>query len=497
MNSGKRIVKHKPVFKLAHLLSPLVFIAGLLCDKYFHLSENEILFTSIGIAVWVISWWILEPIPIIFTSLLPLLLLPLTGILSFKVALSFYHSNIILLFLGGFLIGYGVEKWGLHERIALSILKKSGSSTRQIVWGIMLSAYLVSMWISNTATAIMLLPIAMSVFKIVDEIMGREKAKVIGLFLMLSIAYGANIGGCATIIGTPPNLVFRDMMQRQYGYAPDFFEWMLIGVPFSFLFLWVSYKLITSFLFQNQISVLPGIKEFIDSKFIELGSISKAQKRIFIIFCFTASGWILSGFINRFLASEEIGFKLTDEGIALFFAATCFLIPSGMKRESQPSISMLLSVKDFKKIAWYILFLFGGGMSMAKGLEQSGFVDWVGSVSQLVPLHQWWLIVLIFIVLAVFMTEFMSNVALTSIITPLVFAVSVNFGLEHPFIMGIPVTLAASLAFMMPISTPPNAVAFSSRLIPIKDMVKTGIWLNLLAVLFLIMVSQILKYIYA
>jgi sodium-dependent dicarboxylate transporter 2/3/5 len=498
------------------LVGPFAFLLLLVYD--FGFSQKAGLLSALGVCIWVISWWIQQVVPIIITSILPLFLLSLTGITDFLPALQNYFSPVIQLFFGGFLLGLSLEKWKLHEKLALYILTKSGKNPRALILGIMLAAYFISMWISNTATAIMMLPIAVSIFKIVDELCERSLSKKIAYASLLGIAYGANIGGTATIIGTPPNIVLKGYLDKTFGFSPSFLEWMVVGLPFSLVMLYCSYLVFSRFLFVLPKQPIEGIMPFIHARKLQLGSMQTSQKRALLIFGSAAFFWIFSQPVNvilmkiqllmplgvlnffvwihqyfPFIISSDQGFvQLSDAGIALFFATLAFFIKS-----KSPISSFILTYKELPKVSWSILVMFGGGMTLAKGLSNTGFLELIGNWSSVFPNNAWFAASVFFVLLGVFLTELMSNVALTTIIIPIVFVVSAAFGLQNPLIMAIPVTLAASLAFMMPISTPPNAVVFSSKLLPLNLMIKAGFWLNLIAVLILSLLTLILYAFYA
>jgi len=474
------------------LVGPSLFLISLVLDNWIFSDNASGIYTALGITAWVLIWWTQQIVPIIITSVLPLLLFSFTGIIPFLNGLQNYYSPIIMLFLGGFLLGLMLEKWRLHEKLAIYILQKSGNSPTSVVLGMMLASYFISMWISNTATAIMMLPIAISIFKTIDSLCDREISRKIVIASLLGIAYGANIGGTATLIGTPPNIVLKDQMERQFGNSPDFLEWMLIGLPFSFIFLAIVYFVFVKMIFKIPKVKLEGISEFVIKQKLLLGKTNVAQKRSMWVFGGAAFCWITAQGINFLLEKSNSTFSLTDHGVAIFFASLAFVIPSGSKLGKS-----LLSYRELPKVSWPILVMFGGGMTLAKGLQISGVIDLIGMFANKLPENAWILALVFFIIVSVFLTELMSNVALITILLPITFVVSKAFGIEDPLIMAVPVTIGASLAFMMPIATPPNAVVFSSKLLPIKTMIATGFWLNVLAIVCLFLLSLLLNLIYA
>lgn len=472
------------------LLGPFVFLIVFLISFFF--PTHASLISVIGFAFWIIYWWTTESIAIAVTSFLPLFILPFLGLSSFQEILSNYYSSIILLFWGGFVLGLSLEKYKIHEIIALEILKRAGKTPAGVIGGVMFASFFISMWISNTATAIMMLPIAVSIFSLVDELSPREVSKKIAIGSMLGIAYGANIGGIATIIGTPPNMVLKSFLEERFGYSPDFLEWMLVGLPFSLILIWLANKLFTRVLFVLPAKPIQGLEEFIDSRKRDIGPLSKVQFRSMFIFVSAAFCWIFQGPINFILNHLQIDFKLSDTGIAVFFALLTFVIPQGRPWRT----GGLMHWKDMKKIAWPILFMFGGGMSLALGLEKAGFVQFIQDSSSSIPIAYWAMVAIFLILISVFATEIMSNVALITILIPVVVAISASFGITNPLVLGIPVTFGSSLAFMLPISTPPNAVVYSSKLVSLKTMVKTGFWLNVVSIVLLTLLFFLLKLIY-
>ena len=489
MNKPSKHITKERILK--SLIGPSLFLFSLLLDNgLFHTNTSGI-YTALGITAWVLVWWTQQNVPIIITSILPLILFSLTGIIPLLSGLQNYYSPIIMLFLGGFLLGLMLEKWKLHEKLAIYILQKSGNSPSSVVLGMMLASYFISMWISNTATAIMMLPIAISIFKTIDSLCEREISRKIVIASLLGIAYGANIGGTATLIGTPPNIVLKDQMQRQFGNSPDFLEWMLIGLPFSLIFLAIVYFVFVKLIFKIPKVKLEGISEFVIKQKLLLGKTNIAQKRSMWIFGGAAFCWITAQGVNHLLSLYNSSYSLTDHGIAIFFASLAFVIPSGSMLGKS-----LLSYKELPKVSWPILVMFGGGMTLAKGLQVSGVIDLIGVFANKLPENAWIIALVFFIIISVFLTELMSNVALITILLPITFVVSKAFGIEEPLIMAMPVTIGASLAFMMPIATPPNAVVFSSKMLPINTMMTTGFWLNIIAVVCLFLLSLLLNQIY-
>lgn len=435
------------------------------------LGFTEPIYSVVGLAIWMIVWWVTEAVPIPVTALLPIVVLPLAGIFTVSQATAPYASPIIFLFMGGFLIALGLERHGLHLRLALNLLKITGSSGNGIILGFMIASALLSMWISNTATAVMMLPIASSVVGLLSSRQGLNKN--FALALMLSIAYSANIGGTITLIGTPPNVVMAGYLNQLLDYQMGFAEWLMIGIPSGLLLLTITYFLLTRVLFANNIKNIEGSTELITSELKKLGKISREEKLVIIVFLTTAVGWIFKPQINQIIGQP----LLTDHITAMIGGILMFSMPVSLKDKTY-----LMQWEDTSKLPWGILLLFGGGMALANALAEVGIIEMIGefvsSITQVQPL----VFILAVTLIVLLMTEVMSNVALVTILIPVIIGVANGINL-NPLLLVIPATLASSCAFMMPISTPPNAIVFSSGHISMKDMMKAGIWLNLISVL--------------
>lgn len=474
------------------VVGPMLALLVLGLHWLFPLSDFPILLPVIAVVAWMVTWWVQKPVNIAWTSLLPLLVFPLMGILPFAVVFKSYFSDIILLFLGGFLMGLMLEKWHLHEKLAFFIIQKSGSSMRSLVLGLMLASYLISMWISNTATAIMMMPIALSVFKAYDTILESRLSQRVKIAGLLGVAYGANIGGIATLVGTPPNIVLKGFLQQQ-GVSLGFMEWAQFGIPFSLLFLLGTYFITTRFLFVLPTDTTHPIdfRTVFKNNPLETG-LTIAQKRALLLFGSAAFLWITGQLWNNLFEQLHISFSFTDSGIALSIALIAFLLPSDKWNSKR-----LIGLSELPSVSWSILFMFGGGMAMAKGLQEAGFVTLISKFTHDLPPSAWLFAALFFVLVCVFLTELMSNVALITIVLPVILAVSTSLQMQSPLVMAIPATIASSLAFMMPIATPPNAIVFASGSLALHDMMKAGFWLNILAVLSLFLLILILFAVYA
>lgn len=471
----------KTILKYSALvLGPLLFLIIQIANPQFWFPE--IGWDVFSIALWMIVWWIFEAIPIFATALLPMVLFPSTKVFNLVDATSPYASPIIFLFMGGFMLALAMEKHQLHRRIALNLIRLTGTNANGIILGFMLATAVLSMWISNTATAVMMLPIALSVVKLLEAhentFSGFNRFKTA---LFLGIAYSANVGGMATIIGTPPNVVLVGLVKSILGKEISFVSWLIIGIPTVAIMLIVIYQMLTKVLFRHGITKIEKAELFIGQELKQLGNWSKEEKWVALIFSITALCWIFKSQINSLLGIEI----LNDTVTAMSGGLATFLIPLNK------SGKMLMNWEDMKNLPWGILILFGGGMALAKAMETAGFVDMIGeAISQYenIPL---WLLLLILTALALFLTEVMSNVALTTIAIPMVLSIAKGLDVD-PLLLAIPVAMATSCAFMMPISTPPNAIVFSSGYISIKQMVRAGILLNILAVIVLIVAGYFL-----
>ena len=464
--------------KFGLFLGAISFIALLLIGDFD--TANPQLNTMAAIAVLMAILWVTESIPLAATSLIPLIFFPITGILSAEEIASSYINSIIFLFLGGFLIAIAMEEWELHKRIALKIIMFFGGSPRSIIIGFMASGAFLSMWISNTATALMLLPIGIAVIHKLESEFGKEKASNFTVPLLLSIAYACSVGGVATLIGTPPNLVLVKMLSVLFPEAPEisFGSWIFLGLPVSLLMLAIVAIFLTKVLFKFDKNVKLE-KEFIRDEYRKLGKFSFEEKVVSIVFITTALLWIfrsnivfgsitIPGWSELLPASEFIN----DGTVAITMAFILFLIPAKSEKKS------LLDGTAFNKVPWGIILLFGGGFALAKGFSSTGLSDFIGyqlsGLSAIPPIF----IIMITALLVTFLTELTSNTALTQTILPIVASVSVTLGL-NPLLLMFTTTLSASMAFMLPVATPPNTIIFAAGKIKTSEMAKTGLVLNL------------------
>lgn len=437
----------------------------------------------LAMAFLMVCWWVAEALPMAVVALLPLVFFPLLGILPIDQVALAYANPIIFLFLGGFMISLAIEKWELHRRIALSVIRLTGSSGNRIILGFILSTGLLSMWLSNTATTMMMFPIASSVIAVLHgHHQGHPGLRHFSLSLMLVIAYAANFGGVATLIGTPPNVAFAAFVFKHYEREIPFSDWLMVGFPIAITLLLILYWILTGLLYPNKIEKSADAAQWVQNELKKLGPMKKAQKRTAIIFLLTALGWMAKGFVNKYLP-----FPMDDTMVALAGGFALFFTPSGEKRDGL--VEPLLSWSDTDKLAWGILLLFGGGMVLANALEKSGLMTELGLVIAQFACNRISLLLLVIILVSIFLSEFMSNVAQVIVLAPVISAMADAMAV-NPFVLGIPMTIAASCSSMMPMGTPPNAIVFSSGHVPLIDMVRAGLILNLAAVVVIFLIAQ-------
>ncbi len=435
----------------------------------------------IAIAALMIALWVTEALPMPVVALLPLLLFPLFNIAPIESTASSYANPVIFLFMGGFMLGLAIEKWNLHKRIALNIVRITGTSGDRIILGFIAATGLISMWLSNTATTMMMFPIALSVIKVIGNSHPYKQGVTnFSLAVMLSIALASNLGGIATIIGTPPNVAYVAFINKKYGYSIDFLDWMIICTPLSLLLLLCLYLVMVKWLYPNRMKKNEETKALIQTEIAALGKFSVAEKRVLIIFITTACLWITRDFINK------LGIiKLDDNMIALFGGILLFVFSSGNEKGDR-----LLGWNDTKNLAWGILLLFGGGIALAAAMEKAGLIEQLGHWFANFGFNH---LVLIFLVtfVSLFISELMSNVAQVIVFAPVVSSLAEASGM-HPLALGIPMTLAASCASMLPMGTPPNAIAFSSGYIRLQQMTRVGFVMNIVCILLITLFSWLL-----
>lgn len=414
-------------------------------------------------------WWMTEAIPLAATALVPLVLFPALNVAPIEEVAPPYANDIIFLFMGGFLLALALQRWNLHRRIALATVLLVGTKPRQLIGGFMIATGFLSMWVSNTATAVMMLPIGISVLTLVAGMGPEKKApKNFSIALMLGIAYSASIGSLGTIIGTPPNALMVGYLASAHDIQVGFGEWMLVGVPMSVLFMAIAWFLLTHVIFKPEIEEIPGGRELIRDEYKKLGSMNNGEKEVLVLFILAAAAWITVPLLWP-------GSNIADAVIAMTVAVLLFILPADFKKGVP-----LLNWASAKALPWDILILFGGGLALSARFSASGLSEWVGT--QVAALEVLPLVLVIALVAAIvlMLTELTSNTATAATFLPLIGGVAVGLGLD-PMLLVIPVAIAATCAFMLPVATPPNAIAFSSGYIEIAHMLKAGVWLNLIA----------------
>lgn len=424
------------------------------------------------------TWWMTEAIPIPATAILPLGLFPMLGVLDAPNASAPYANELIFLFMGGFFLAVTMEKWGLHKRIALRIMAFVGTSPNRLVLGFMLATAFLSMWISNTATAAMMLPIGIAVGEMLKPA-GQRGSYNFGTALMLGIAYAASIGGVSTLIGTPPNAVLAGAASEILGYQIGFVQWMGVGLPVTMVMLPITWLALTRFLYPPG-DLSGDAASIIDGERRALGVMSRGERRTAIVFGLTALAWVLRSEKTfggvTIPGLQSLSPNLRDSTIAMTAAAVLFMLPVDWKKGE-----FALDWRTAQRIPWGVLVLFGGGLSLARAMDQSGLAVWIGNGVAALQSVPGIVIILVVATLVVFLTELTSNVATTSMAMPVMAGAAIGLGLEPLNLMAV-AALAASMAFMLPVATPPNAIVFGSGYITIPQMSRAGLVLNLCAI---------------
>lgn len=442
-----------------------------------------------AVAALMATWWVSEAIPLAATSLLPLALFPFLGLGTAAESAAPYANHLVYLFLGGFMLAQAMQRWNLHRRIALNIVKLVGSSPARLVLGFMCASGFISMWVSNTATAAMMMPIGIAVVQQAIEAAEAEDLGIdtrpghfnFGANLMLGIAYGASIGGIATIIGTPPNVFLAGTMFADHEIEVSFVTWLGLGIPFVVLFLPLTWLWLTKVAFPLEIRSIPGGAARIANALRELGPMTTSEKRVAIIFGATAWAWTFRPFWSAYIPTGKL---VTDSTIAMVATIALFLTPAGNGER-------VLDWKWASRLPWDVLLLFGGGFSLAAGFERNGLSTWVGEqlhVFSALPLPLFTLIIVTFIVI---LTEFASNTASITMSLPILAATATSMGLS-PLVLAIPATIAASCAFMLPAATPPNAIVFGTGYFTVPQLVRAGIGVNLIGVVLITLLTLLL-----
>lgn len=424
------------------------------------------------------AWWMTEAIPLAATALLPIVIFPITGVAEFSAVGSPYASSTIFLFMGGFLLALGLQRWNLHRRLALYVVKIVGTSPKRLILGFMIATGFMSMWVSNTATAVVMLPIGISVLQLTAETVGGMKnQKKFATALMLAIAYSASIGSLGTLIGTPPNALLAGYMKEAHGIDIGFGQWMLVGMPVAIVFTVIAWLVLIT-VFKPEMDHIPGGKELINDEVEKLGKWTGPQIQVGIIFVLAAATWVA---VPLLIDAFEWTIAYDDAIVGMTAGILMFILPADSKNGVR-----LLDWKTANELPWDVLLLFGGGLSLSAMFTASGLSLWIGEVAKGLGSLPVFLLMGAVAALVLALTEFTSNTATAATFLPIMGGVAVGIGLTangeiNVLLLTIPVALAATCAFMMPVATPPNAIAFGSGYVTIGEMIKGGIWLNLIA----------------
>lgn len=464
-------------------LGPLLSITMIMVGAPDGLSDAGWMTASVGILMAV--WWATEAVPIAVTALLPIVVFPLLDIATIQDTTAPYANKVIYLFLGGFIVAFAMQRWNLHRRIALTVLQHVGGNGRSLVGGFMLASAVISMWVMNTSTTMMLLPIAVSIIAVIHKTVGGLDDKRKDDFqysLLLGVAYGATIGGMATLVGTAPNAMLAAFMQETYGTEIDFSRWMLVGLPLSAMMLPLAWLVLTRLAFKVDFRTSDEGRATLRRMKDELGAITVPERRVAVVFVLMALTWISRPLLVNIPGLEA----LDDSGIAMAGGIALFLIPSGDK--SDP---LLLRWRYAEQLPWSVLILFGGGLTLASAVSRTGLAEWLGGSLQAVGALPVAAVVIVAAAMIIFLTELTSNIATTATFLPVVGAIAIESGFD-PIVLAVPVTFAASCAFMLPVATPPNAIVFGSGMLTIPKMVRAGMMLNIVGIFLVSLVALFL-----
>ncbi|MDC3024377.1 DASS family sodium-coupled anion symporter [Alphaproteobacteria bacterium] len=456
---------------------------GILVFSLFFISNppqglDKIAWLTAGVAALMTIWWLTEAIPIYATGLVPLLFFPLLNLFELKIVATSYAHPLVLLFLGGFIIASAMEDSGLHKRIAVKILSFFGTSPSKIIGGFMITTAVLSMWVSNTASTIMMLPIATSVIAFFTSQKHVEDNNF-AIPLLLSIAYAASIGGTATLIGTPTNIMLASILSDSYGYKISFIDWLIIGLPVTVILIPIVWFFLTRIIFKVSLEKSYALDTTLVKMKREIGKASTTEKVVALVFFLTATLWILRKTLN-----ENFNIALNDTSIGIFGALLLFIIPYGSNKRA-------CNWETANKIPWGVLFLVGGGIALSRAIKTSGLAEWIGSFSNYLYGLDIYLLIFISVALIILLTELNSNTATVATFTPILIIFAIGLKV-NPLIFVIPSTIAASCAFMLPIATPPNAVVFGSGKLKVSNMIKAGFPLNIISIFVVTSVSLII-----
>lgn len=468
------------------ILGPVLFALILMFVHPEGLSHQGVF--VLASTAWIAVWWITEAIPIPATSLMPLVLMPIGHVMDPAQVTSEYGNDIIFLFLGGFVLAIAMERWNLHTRVALIIINSIGTSTGKILLGFMLATGGLSMFVSNTAAVMIMIPIGLAIIAEAKALNDKEHHKHnLSKFeksLVLAIGYAGTIGGMGTLIGTPPLIILKGQYHTAFGEEISFAKWMLIGIPTVIILLFLAWVYLRFVAFKQELKHLPGGDDLIKTKLKELGKVTFEEKVVFTVFTTASILWIIREFLLKQWGPTSL---IQDGTIAMFVSILLFIIPA----KNNKKYKRIIDWEVAKELPWGVLILFGGGLALAKGISESGLAKWLGAqltaLNGVSPL----LIVIVITMFVLFLTEVTSNTATATMILPILATLSVAIGV-HPLLLMVPAAMASNCAYMMPVGTPPNAIAFGTGLISIKKMASVGFWVNLISAVLIILVVYFL-----
>ncbi len=460
---------------VGRILGPAIFALMLIADQWQGVMSMEA-WRVAAVGLWMAIWWATEAIPVPVTAFLPIIIFEPLGISSIGEAAAPYADPIIYLFLGGFMLALAIERWDLHRRIALAILDRTGTDGRRLIGGFMLVCAMLSMWMTNTSTTMMLLPIVLSVIGVIRENvpdLSEQELNDFQIAMLLGLAYAASIGGLATLIGTPPNALLVGFMAENHGIEISFARWMLVGIPVSAVMLPIAWIALTKFLFPVNIPASDAVRGHLHELREEIGEMTTPERRVAVVFATVIFCWMLRRPLTELLGISGV----SDAGIVMTAALLLFVLPSGDRVQSR-----LMVWEDAGRLPWGVLILFGGGLSLAAAVSDSGLALWLGE--SLSPLNTWGTAVLLVaaITMVIFLTELTSNLATTATLLPVIGAIAIQAGVP-PIVLTVPITIAASCAFMLPVATPPNAIVFATGRLTIPQMARAGILLNIIGII--------------
>ncbi|MCV0424737.1 MAG: DASS family sodium-coupled anion symporter [Roseibium sp.] len=451
---------------LALVCGSVLYLLMRLLDPPAGMSENA--WALMALLLWMVAWWLSEALPLAVTALLPVIVMPLSGIAEIGTVTGAYGHPLIFLFLGGFMLAMAIESVGLHRRIALAIVSRVGTRPRDLTLGFMIATAFLSMWITNTAATIMMYAVALSVIDFIKAKSGASHTfRRFSIGLMLAVAYSASIGGMATLIGSPVNALLATILAGEYGITVEFVDWLLIGLPVTLIMLAVAWFLLTFILYPSSNVQSGDLAEAVQNEQDRLPPVSRAEKTVAVVFTLAALGWIFGDQI-----SYLTGLPISDTAVALTAAIFLFAIPV-----NKDMTEFALDWRTAARLPWNVLLLIGGGLAVALAFQLTGLADWIGERVSGLDIAVFAMVLLV-TTMMVFLTEIMSNPASAATILPVVSAVAVGLDLT-PLILAVPAALAANMSFMMPVATAPNAIVFSNSDLKILDMAKAGLWLNL------------------